>query len=219
LEFVPLAEEIGLIVLLGGWVVRQACADANSWPREARVAVNLSAVQFRGSGLVATVKSALAASGLRPNRLELEITEAALLEDNEETLATLRELRALGVQIAMDDFGTGYSSLGYLRSFSFDRIKIDRRFVTELGTSADCEAIIRAMTGLGRSLGIATTAEGVETAEQLERLRVEGCNEVQGYHISLPIPAAEVVAFLGVDATEQPSAAACGRVCTPKAAA
>src|SRR4051794_16629582 len=195
-EFVPLAEEIGLIVPVGGWVLRRACADAAGWPGGVRVAVNLSAAQFRGRELVAAVVGALAAAGLAPARLELEITETVLLRDGEATLATLRELRALGVRIAMDDFGTGYSSLGYLRSFPFDKIKIDRCFVRDLGASADCEAIVRAVTGLGGSLGIATTAEGVETEEQLERLRPEGCDEAQGFHLGRPMPAAEVVAFL-----------------------
>src|SRR4051794_38282990 len=195
-EFVPLAEEIGLIVPVGGWVLARACADAAGWPGGVRVAVNLSAAQFRGRELVAAVIGALAAAGLAPPRLELEITGTGLLRDGEATLATLRELRALGVRIAMDDFGTGYSSLGYLRSFPFDKIKIDRCFVRDLGASADCEAIVRAVTGLGGSLGIATTAEGVETEEQLERLRPEGCDEAQGFHLGRPMPAAEVVAFL-----------------------
>ncbi len=196
LDFVPLAEETGTIVPLGEWVLKQACTEAVGWPREVRVAVNLSPVQFRGGLLVATVKAALAASGLQPERLELEITEAVLLQDSEETLTLLRELRALGVRIAMDDFGTGYSSLGYLRSFPFDRIKIDRSFVKDLEESADCKAIIRVVTGLGGNLGIATTAEGVETVEQLYRLHAEGCNEAQGFHISKPLPAGEVMNFL-----------------------
>jgi diguanylate cyclase (GGDEF)-like protein/PAS domain S-box-containing protein len=195
-EFVPLAEEIGLIVPVGGWVLRRACADAAGWPGGVRVAVNLSAAQFRGRELVAAVVGALAAAGLAPARLELEITETVLLRDGEATLATLRELRALGVRIAMDDFGTGYSSLGYLRSFPFDKIKIDRCFVRDLGASADCEAIVRAVTGLGGSLGIATTAEGVETEEQLERLRAEGCDEAQGFHLGRPMPAADIRALL-----------------------
>ena len=207
-EFVPLAEEIGLIVPVGGWVLRRACADAAGWPGGVRVAVNLSAAQFRGRELVAAVVGALAAAGLAPARLELEITETVLLRDGEATLATLRELRALGVRIAMDDFGTGYSSLGYLRSFPFDKIKIDRCFVRDLGASADCEAIVRAVTGLGGSLGIATTAEGVETEEQLERLRAEGCDEAQGFHLGRPMPAADVRALLDRgDARQRPAAA------------
>jgi len=161
-----------------------------------KVAVNLSAVQFKGAGLVAAVAHALASSGLEPERLELEITETALLHDSAVTLGILRELRALGVRIAMDDFGTGYSSLGYLRSFPFDKIKIDQCFVRDIETSADCKAIVRAVTGLGQSLGIATTAEGVETWEQLDQVRAEGCEEVQGYVFSRPVPAADVLAVL-----------------------
>jgi diguanylate cyclase (GGDEF)-like protein len=195
-EFVPLAEEIGLIVPLGEWVLHRACADAAGWPGQAKVAVNLSAVQFKGDALVPAVVAALAASGLPACRLELEITEGVLLNDGETTLATLRELRASGVRIAMDDFGTGYSSLGYLRTFPFDKIKIDRSFVADLGTSADCEAIVRAVTGLGGSLGIVTTAEGVETAAQMERLRAEGCDQVQGYYFGRPVPAGQVAALL-----------------------
>jgi diguanylate cyclase len=195
-EFVPLAEEIGLIVPIGGWVLRRACADAAGWPEEVKVAVNLSAVQFRGETLVPAVAAALAASGLRPERLELEITEGVLLRDSEATLATLRELRRLGVRIAMDDFGTGYSSLGYLRSFPFDKIKIDRSFVADVATSRDCQAIVRAVTGLADSLGIVTTAEGVETREQIEQLRAEACTEVQGYYFSPPVPAGEVAGLL-----------------------
>jgi predicted signal transduction protein with EAL and GGDEF domain len=195
-EFVPLAEEIGLIVPVGEWVLRRACADAAGWPGGVRVAVNLSAAQFRGRELVAAVVGALAAAGLAPARLELEITETVLLRDGEATLAMLRELRASGVRVAMDDFGTGYSSLGYLRSFPFDKIKIDRCFVRDLGASADCEAIVRAVTGLGGSLGIATTAEGVETEAQLARLRAEGCDEAQGFHLGRPVPAAEVAGLL-----------------------
>src|SRR3954447_19088175 len=203
-EFVPLAEEVGLIVPVGEWVLARACADAAGWPGGGRGAVNLSAAQFRGRELVAAVVGALAAAGLAPARLELEITETVLLRDGEATLATLRELRALGVRIAMDDFGTGYSSLGYLRSFPSDKIKIDRCFVRDLGASADCEAIVRAVTGLGGSLGIATTAEGVETEEQLERLRAEGCDEAQGFHLGRPMPAAEVAAFLSARDADRP---------------
>jgi diguanylate cyclase (GGDEF)-like protein len=195
-EFIGIAEEIGLIVQIGEWVLMRACTEAALWPKPARVAVNLSAVQFRGDGLVRTVSNALASSGLPPWRLELEITETVLLQHSEATLAILTELRQLGVQVAMDDFGTGYSSLGYLRSFPFDRIKIDRCFVKDLETSADCEAIVRAVTSLGGSLGIATTAEGVETAEQFARVRAEGCGEVQGYFVSPPVPATAVPGIL-----------------------
>ena len=160
------------------------------------MAVNLSAVQFKGRNLVATVVGALSASGLKPQRLELEITESVLLQDCAGTLATLHSLRNLGVRIAMDDFGTGYSSLSYLRSFPFDKIKIDRSFVHELATHDDSMAIVRAVAGLGRSLGICTTAEGVETDEQLALLRSEGCTEVQGYLFSAPRPASDVERLL-----------------------
>jgi diguanylate cyclase (GGDEF)-like protein/PAS domain S-box-containing protein len=191
-EFISLAEETGLIIPIGDWVLRTACADAARWPRDVRVAVNISPAQFKSRNLVASVSTALSAAGLAANRLELEITESVLLQDTEATLATLHKLRALGLRISMDDFGTGYSSLSYLRSFPFDKIKIDRSFVSELAVRGDSMAIVRAVTGLGRSLGISTTAEGVETSEQLALLRSEGCNEVQGYLFSPARPAAEV---------------------------
>jgi diguanylate cyclase (GGDEF)-like protein/PAS domain S-box-containing protein len=196
-EFIPIAEETGLIVPLGEWVLRRACSEAAQWPGSIRVAVNLSPVQFKGRGLVATVASALATAGLSPHRLELEITEAVLLRDDEATIATLHQLRALGVRISMDDFGTGYSSLSYLRSFPFDKIKIDRSFIADLDRNRDSAAIVRAVAGLGLSLGIETTAEGVETAEQLELVRRDGCTEVQGYFFSRPRPAAEVLESFG----------------------
>ena len=191
-EFIPLAEEIGLIVPLGEWVLREACTQASSWPSPVKVAVNLSPAQFRNRGVVSAVMTALAYSRLPPSRLELEITESVLLGETDANMATLHQLRQLGVRISMDDFGTGYSSLSYLRSFPFDKIKIDRSFVSELSERPDCLAIIRAVTGLGMSLGIATTAEGVETPEQLDRLRAEGCTEVQGYLFSPPRPASEI---------------------------
>jgi predicted signal transduction protein with EAL and GGDEF domain len=191
-EFISLAEETGLIIPIGDWVLRTACADAARWPRDVRVAVNISPAQFKSRNLVASVSTALSAAGLAANRLELEITESVLLQDTEATLATLHKLRALGLRISMDDFGTGYSSLSYLRSFPFDKIKIDRSFVSELAMRGDSMAIVRAVTGLGRSLGISTTAEGVETSEQLALLRSEGCNEVQGYLFGPARPAAEV---------------------------
>ncbi len=191
-NFIPLAEETGLIVQLGDWVLRQACIDAAGWSQDVCVAVNLSPVQFKNPNLVSTVKEALRASGLPAHRLELEITESVLLQNSEATLAVLHELRGFGVRISLDDFGTGYSSLSYLRSFPFDKIKIDRSFVTELATREDSMAIVRAVTGLGKSLGIVTTAEGVETDAQFELLRREGCTQAQGYLFSRPRPAAEV---------------------------
>jgi diguanylate cyclase (GGDEF)-like protein len=195
LNFIPLAEETGLIVPLGDWVLRTACTDAAGWSQDVCVAVNLSPAQFRSRNLVPSVVSALAVSGLAACRLELEITESVLLQDSDVTLATLHKLRALGVRISMDDFGTGYSSLSYLRSFPFDKIKIDRSFVSELARD-DSMAIVRAVTGLGKSLGISTTAEGVETNEQLALLRLEGCTEVQGYLFSPPRPAEDVESML-----------------------
>jgi diguanylate cyclase (GGDEF)-like protein len=191
-EFIPLAEEIGLIVPIGEWVLRQACRDAVTWPNEIKVAVNLSPVQFKSRNLVASVFSALSVSQLPPSRLELEITETVLLDDSEAVLSMLHQIKALGVRISMDDFGTGYSSLSYLRSFPFDKIKIDRSFVRDLATRDDAVAIIRAVTGLSTSLGMATTAEGVETEAQLEHLRAEGCTEVQGYLISRAVPQEQV---------------------------
>ncbi len=190
-QFIPLAEETGLIIQLGDWVLRQACRDAARWSK-ACVAVNLSPVQFRNPQLVANVKAALKEADLPANRLELEITESVLLQNSETTRETLLELRELGIKISLDDFGTGYSSLSYLRSFPFDKIKIDRSFVSELGTSKDSLAIIRAVAGLGKSLGIVTTAEGVETDDQLDLLSREGCTQAQGYLISKPRPIAEV---------------------------
>ena len=173
-EFIPLAEEIGLIVPIGEWVLRQACAEAAAWPDDLKVAVNLSPVQFKKGNLPHVVSAALASAGLPAARLELEITESIFLAESKTNLATLRSLRALGVSISMDDFGTGYSSLSYLRAFPFDKIKIDRSFISELGESRDCMAIIQAITHLGSSLGIPTMAEGVETDKQLEWLRRSG---------------------------------------------
>jgi diguanylate cyclase (GGDEF)-like protein/PAS domain S-box-containing protein len=196
LSFIPLAEETGLIVQLGDWVLRTACRDAAGWSQDVCVAVNLSPAQFKDRNLVSSVISALEISGLAACRLELEITESVLLQESDITLATLHKLRALGVRISMDDFGTGYSSLSYLRSFPFDKIKIDRSFVSEVATRDDSMAIVRAVTGLGKSLGISTTAEGVETSEQLALLRLEGCTEVQGYLFSPPRPAEDVEKML-----------------------
>jgi diguanylate cyclase (GGDEF)-like protein/PAS domain S-box-containing protein len=199
MDFIPLAEETGLITQLGDWILRKACMDAAAWSREVRVAVNLSPVQFKNSNLVQSVISALVASGLAPERLELEITESVLLQDSEATLAALHKLRSFGVKISMDDFGTGYSSLSYLRSFPFDKIKIDRSFVHELATREDSMAIVRAVTGIGKSLGISIVAEGVETNEQLGLLRTEGCTEVQGFLFSRPRPAQDVEAMLSYE--------------------
>jgi diguanylate cyclase (GGDEF)-like protein/PAS domain S-box-containing protein len=194
-DFIPLAEETGLIGPIGNWVLNQACGDAIKWPEHVKIAVNLSPVQFNKT-LVLDVISALSKSGLAPNRLELEITETVLMQDTDSTIAMLNQLRDLGVRIAMDDFGTGYSSLGYLRKFPFDKIKIDRSFINDMDEKADSIAIVRAVTGLGATLGISTTAEGVETVEQLRRLRLEGCTEAQGFLISKPRPASELADLL-----------------------
>ncbi len=195
-DFIPLAEETGIIIPLGAWVLRQACRDAATWPGDVPVAANLSPVQFRGNDLVPTVMDALAASGLAPGRLELEITESTLLVNTQTTMEALHRLREFGIRVAMDDFGIGYSSLAYLRSFPFDKIKIDRSFVTEIDTSEDCAAIIRAVAGLGHSLGVVTTAEGVETSEQHDLVVSEGCTQMQGYYFSPPRPLPEIVAML-----------------------
>jgi diguanylate cyclase (GGDEF)-like protein len=191
-KFIPLAEEIGFIVPLGEWVIRQACTTAAQWPGNLRVAVNISAVQFRNPGLVQVIVGALAASGLPPTRLEIEITETVLLQDKETTLAVLHQLRALGIRIAMDDFGTGYSSLTYLQSFPFDKIKIDQSFVKNIGENASSLNIVRAIAALAHGMGMTTTAEGVETREQLERIASEGCTEMQGFLFSKPLPAVEI---------------------------
>jgi diguanylate cyclase (GGDEF)-like protein len=190
--FIPLAEETGLIVALGEWVLRRACADAAGWPAHVKVAVNLSPVQLRKSSLVEVVASALNEAGLPPERLELEITETVLLEKAQAAIAALHALRRMGVSIVLDDFGTGYSSLSYLRAFPFDKIKIDKSFVDEMQSRTDCAAIVSAVAGLARTLNMATTAEGVETPEQLALLRAAGCGQAQGYLFSRPRPLAEL---------------------------
>ena len=190
--FIPLAEEIGFIIPLGEWVIREACLAASRWPEHLNVAVNISAVQFRGSSLMTVIVNALAASGLHPTRLEIEITESVLLRDREATLSMLHQLRSLGIRIAMDDFGTGYSSLTYLQSFPFDKIKIDRSFVKDITDNAGSLYIVRAVAALANGMGMAATAEGVETAEQLDKIAAVGCTEMQGYLFSKPLPVAEI---------------------------
>jgi diguanylate cyclase (GGDEF)-like protein len=190
--FIPLAEEIGFIVPVGEWVIRQACATAAQWPGDLHVAVNISAVQFRNPGLMQVIVGALAASGLQATRLEIEITETVLLQNKETTLAVLHQLRSLGVRIAMDDFGTGYSSLTYLQCFPFDKIKIDRSFVKDITENTGSLNIVRAVAALANGMGMTATAEGVETEEQLDRITSEGCTEMQGYLFSKPLPAAEI---------------------------
>jgi diguanylate cyclase (GGDEF)-like protein len=196
-EFIPIAEEIGFIVQLGEWVLREACRVAVTWPEDVRIAVNLSPVQFKSRRLIETIDRVLRETGLSPNRLELEITESVMLTESDQTLETLYALRARGIRIAMDDFGTGYSSLSYLRAFPFDKIKIDRSFIEDVGAQDANLEIIKAVIALGRSLGMATTAEGVETEGQLDAVRSHGCNEIQGFLFSRPLSesdAAELIA-------------------------
>jgi diguanylate cyclase (GGDEF)-like protein/PAS domain S-box-containing protein len=195
-EFIPVAEETGLIAGLGGLMLRRACADAAHWPDDVRVAVNLSPLQFRVGNLFSVVMDALNKSGLPARRLELEITETLLLEKSSEVLATLHALRALGVRISMDDFGTGYSSLSYLRSFPFDKIKIDQSFVRDLAGNREAQAIVRSIISLGAGLGVTITAEGVETEAELGFLREQGCHEAQGFLFSAARPNAEVAGLL-----------------------
>jgi diguanylate cyclase (GGDEF)-like protein len=190
LEFIPLAEETGLIVPIGEWVLRQACADAARWPEHLKVAVNVSPVQFKNGNFLELVTGVLARTGILPDRLEVEITESAVLEDGDGAFGTLNRLHELGVKIALDDFGTGYSSFSNLRKFPFDKIKIDRSFVKDLShANVDAVAIVRSVAQLGATLGMATAAEGVETEEQLEQVRAEGCTEIQGFYICEPSPA------------------------------
>jgi EAL domain-containing protein (putative c-di-GMP-specific phosphodiesterase class I) len=196
LDFIPIAEETGLIVPIGEWVLNQACCEAARWPKHVTVAVNVSPAQFKSRNLIPTVISALAKSGLSPGRLELEITERLLMQETDGAIGILHQLHGLGVKIAMDDFGTGYSSLGYLRSFPFDRIKIDQSFIQDLPGKEDSLAIVRAVVGMSSSLGIRTTAEGVETKEQLASLVMEGCDEFQGFLFSSPQPAEEIERLL-----------------------
>jgi diguanylate cyclase len=194
-EFIPLAEGTGLIVPLGEWVLRTACAAATGWPQHVRVCVNLSPVQFARGGLAELVDEVLRAHCLAPARLELEITEGVLIKDSEQALQTLHQLKALGVRISMDDFGTGYSSLSYLQRFPFDKIKIDQSFIHALESDPDSAAIVRAVIGLGRSLKMPVIAEGVETEEQLDLLRREHCEEIQGYLIGRPLPLEHCAGF------------------------
>jgi diguanylate cyclase (GGDEF)-like protein/PAS domain S-box-containing protein len=196
-DFIPLAEESGLIVEMGEWILREACREAASWAMPLQVAVNLSPAQFMHGDLVGLVHSILLETGLAPGRLELEITEGVLIEDFDRGLALLRRLKALGVRISMDDFGSGYSSLSYLQAFPFDKIKIDRAFVMNLGRNPQSAAIVRAVIGLGHGLEMSIVAEGVETQEQLSFLAGEGCDAVQGYFIGKPLPIEQYAALVG----------------------
>ena len=195
-EFIPVAEDMGFIKPLGEWVIRQACLAAAQWPDDIRVAINLSPVQFGKQNLAAIVADSVTEAGIAPHRIELEITESVLLGDSDANLKTLQDLRRLGARIVMDDFGTGYSSLSYLRSFPFDKIKIDRGFIKDIATNVESGAIVKAVTDLAASLGMTTTAEGVEYPEQLDYLRSQGCSEAQGFYFSAARPAAEIPAML-----------------------
>ncbi|EFH11482.1 putative bifunctional diguanylate cyclase/phosphodiesterase, partial [Teichococcus cervicalis] len=202
-EFIPVAEESGLIVAMGAWALRTACATAAGWPEGMRVAVNLSPAQFRSPGLVETVRQALDGAGLAPGRLKLEITESVLLQDSAANLAMLHALRDLGVMVVLDDFGTGYASLSYLQRFPFHKLKIDQLFVRRLIERDDSRKIVTSILGLARALGIGTTAEGVESQEQLDWLAREGCGQVQGFLLGRPMPPEAVAGYLRRHAAEQ----------------
>jgi diguanylate cyclase (GGDEF)-like protein len=204
-EFIPVAEEIDLIVPIGEWVLQMACREAAKWPAHIKVAVNVSTVQLKSPGILHTISEAINAAGIEGSRLILEVTESVMITDADQAIATLHSIRDLGSAIAMDDFGTGYSSLSYLRRFPFDKIKIDQSFVSELGQRDDSAAIVRAATGLARALGMEAVAEGVETEEQLALVAAEGCAEAQGYLISRPMPAPDVFGFLGIEPQEAAS--------------
>jgi diguanylate cyclase (GGDEF)-like protein/PAS domain S-box-containing protein len=203
-DFIPLAEESGLIVEMGEWILRQACREAASWPLPLQIAINLSPAQFMHGDVVGLVHSILLETGLAPGRLELEITEGVLIEDFDRGLALLRRLKSLGVRVSMDDFGSGYSSLSYLQAFPFDKIKIDRAFVMNLGRNPQSASIVRAVIGLGHGLEMSIVAEGVETQEQLSFLAEEGCDAVQGYFIGKPAPIGQYFALVGRADTMEP---------------
>jgi EAL domain-containing protein (putative c-di-GMP-specific phosphodiesterase class I) len=190
--FIPVAEDCGLIVRLGEWALKQACREAVKWPSNFSVAVNLSPMQVALPNLAAMVESILAETGLTPERLELEITERIFLADHEHALATLRRIKALGVRIVLEDFGARYSSLSYLRSFSFDKIKVDRAYVSDVTQRNDCVVIVQAIISIAGALGMMTTAEGVETADQRQFLSALGCDEMQGYLFSAPISVEQI---------------------------
>jgi EAL domain-containing protein (putative c-di-GMP-specific phosphodiesterase class I) len=191
-SFIPVAEDTGLILQIGEWALREACSQAAHWPGDLKIAVNISPVQLLAPNLSDMIQRTLLETGLAPHRLELEITERIFMEDNEHTLATLRRLKEIGVRIAMDDFGTGYSSLSYLRSFPFDKIKIDRAFVSDLAAGTEHVVIVQAVISIARALGMTTTAEGVEIADQQQFLAEFGCDEAQGYLFSPAVPIEKV---------------------------
>ena len=206
--FIPLAEESGLIVPMGEWVMREACREAASWPKPLQIAINLSPVQFRHGDLAGLMHSILLESGLSPHRLEVEITESVLFGDFSRAVAILRRIKAMGVRIAMDDFGTGYSSLSYLQSFPFDKIKIDQTFISNLERNQQSATIIRAVIGLARGLKLPVLAEGVESEEQLAFLAQERCDEVQGYLIGRPKPIEDYADLTGASAVSSKARAA-----------
>ena len=208
--FIPLAEESGLIIALGEWILRTACREAASWPQPLRIAINLSPVQFQHGDLANVVHSILLETGLSPSRLELEITEGVLIGDFSRAVSTLRRLKNLGVRIAMDDFGTGYSSLSYLQSFPFDKIKIDQSFIANLNRGQQSATIIRAVIALGRGLNLPVVAEGVETEEQLKFLAGESCNEIQGYILGKPKPIEDYAEVVGRAPAPKKAIAAAG---------
>jgi EAL domain-containing protein (putative c-di-GMP-specific phosphodiesterase class I) len=195
-EFIPIAEDTGLINRIGEWVLTTACAEAVTWPEDIRLAVNVSPVQFKSGTLALKIVGALAASGLAASRLELEITETVLIRDDDAALAILHQLREIGVRIALDDFGTGYSSLSYLQRFPFDKIKIDRCFVNDIEDPDGSSCIVQAVVNIAAARRMTTTAEGVETKQQQQLLRMLGCSEMQGYLFSPPRPAAEIKQLL-----------------------
>jgi predicted signal transduction protein with EAL and GGDEF domain len=214
--FIPLAEESGLILKLGEWVLREACTEAARWTPPLKLSVNLSPVQFAQDDLAGLVEQILAETGLDPARLDLEVTEGLLIKDAERAIGILQRLKALGVRISMDDFGTGYSSLSYFRMFPFDKVKIDQSFIHDMIKNPQARAIIRSVIGLGRGLGMPVVAEGVETTEQLDALRDEGCDQVQGYLISRPNPISHFEGVvmdrsLGVDVARRTSRTGQGR--------
>ena len=194
--FIPVAEEIGLIGPIGEWVLRTACAEAQRWPPQVKVAINLSPIQIMNHNLVPVIVNALAASGLPASRLEVEITESVLMQNTAATLATLHRMHNLGISISLDDFGTGYSSLSYLRAFPFNKIKIDQSFISDLPGQHGAAAIVRAITGLARSLDMVTTAEGVETEAQCAQVRLLGCDQVQGFLFGQPQSAPDIEQLL-----------------------
>jgi diguanylate cyclase (GGDEF)-like protein len=205
-DFIPIAEETGLIVPIGEWVLKEACRQAVTWPEDIRVAVNFSTVQFAQPGIVSLVFQALATSGLAPDRLEVEITESLFLESSDSVREILHGLKQIGARIALDDFGTGFSSLSYLRKFPFDKIKIDRSFIIELLSEADASAVVKAITDLAAALDMETTAEGVEEPAQVDALRAFGCTTVQGYLFSKPVPGGEVPRLLALDVSSRSAA-------------